>query len=499
MNNKNNDAHLAAANDVGAVEVDIEKCSPMKAKLYRVSDELESRERDRRTISVYDYDDSKIITYSSPTTLEMTRSMPNKDTNDEDNKQYYTYEYIPSPQFHKLHHIFVTLKLFEIQVIPEYEDNVQIRFCDNLIHNVVTDAIISFPYKDGLTEGVYNHRVNTFYNDSYRNKDCLTIKKYDYDIGNRKSLVKWSNALKTRDELFLPLKFFIDSSEKYAIPIHMYNNPNNIKITITYCLALESLIQMRVKNEQGWEIIPPDLKFLQTNDTELKAPKVWGDYRMLLKKELAMEKEGYRILISDNKYLEDEEITKDFNIDLTDEKAVVRQIRYGFLNYKASLFNNHSNYTLDHNNRRQGDDPQEDFSLSYGNVPRITKRSNIHSTRTPDHYHHISDCNEHGIHDIRFDLFSYSIYPDTGVVMDKKSILSGSLRTFRKKTVENGSKKKLPKKSSDDIIGTALIKKQKQFSEQEVDDSISEKFIFKGYCKVFKYLTFKVGTIIIEE
>lgn len=496
--NKNNNGHVAS-------EQDVEIENPpllMKNELYRLQTDLNEEEKIKRTIDVYYYDDTKIITYSSPSILEMTKSIPNKDVDEDNNKQYFTYEYIPSPQFHKLHHVYATIKFSEIRVAPEYADYVQIKVCKNFAHNVVVQASMILPQKGDVTEGVYIHTVDTFYHDSYREKECINVKQYDEMIGNRKELRKWSTVLKTYDELCLPFRFFTDKSDKFAIPIHMYTNPS-VKISVTYCLSLSNLLRMRVKNSEGnWVVIKPNFNFLEGNIKELNAPKVWGIYRMVPKDAVTNEKDGYRILITDIKYMPEQEIKKEHSINLTDEHLVVRSIRYGFLNCKAALFNNLSNYSLEHVKENNGNDPQEDYSLNHGNVPRTSKRSTVHSTLIPNHYFFLSNTISKCIHDIRFDFSPHNIYPDTGIVMNKISMLTFTLRgdKNKKKNTENTKPiLKINYQDPEDAIKTVIKNQKRSMSEQDLDNSVSEKFILKGYCEVFKYLTFKVGTVIVEE
>lgn len=484
----NNEVHIVATNDVNE-----ENFTEMQQTLYMVPEELNDKEAISITKSPFYYEENQVMTYSSESIVEMQYTTPHRNKDE-------TYIYTPSNEYHRLMHVYVSVKLPYIKISSEYEDRVQIKLCKNPMHNIVKSALLKIQNMNG---GYVQH-INTFFLDGYRIKDCLNVKNWDYMVGNRKELSTWSNLLTTSDDLVLPLPFFIDCSSQYSIPLHMFSTSEGVKISICYMLQLDSIIRMRVKDNKGvWIDIPPNIIFLDNNVSELNIPKVWGVYRTLTTGQLIEEKKGFSVLISDFKYIEEKKVTNNFTIDLTDERRSIRGLRYGFLNFKSSIYNNHSNYSLDHLSEKLNINPLEEYSLSHGNIPRITKRAAIHSTSVSNHYNFINSCVDNTINDISFDFSSYNIHSDTSVRLDKSCILSGKLKNNPSLLLEDLEYNKNIKikhtDTPDQIIDKILNNFLNNVNDKYKDDSITNYFIFKCYCRFFKRLTFKVGSVVVED
>lgn len=487
----NNDSHIAASKDV-----DKEKFTEMQESLYTIPDTMSEQEALDHIKCPFYYRTDDITTYSSPTVTEMESSIPNQALDDRTNKQLQQFVYSASGKYHRLLHCYITFKLPDIQVAPEYEDSVQIALCPNLMHNITNMAILRMPG--------YEQPIDTAFLDFYRSNDCPNIKNWDYMIGNRPELQEWDCVLKTRDELTLPLPFYIDMSPKYSVPIHLFPPRDGVEVLVRYSLMLENLLRMRIKDEKGvWHEIPPYLPFLETESKEIGIPKMWGIYRTVTDEQIADDSKGYSIIIPDIKYFTERVVEQNFSIDLTDKQRTIRGVRYGFLNLKAAYYNNHSNYTLSHQNSGVGDDPQEEYELTYGNIHRISKRGTIHSTAIVNHYNLYNNGGYHGgVHNIIFDFSPYNIYADTGVVLNKSSILSGSLRTKKSYPIqeeEKENKLKIRPSDSPDKVLKAVLSSHLILPKEKRDETISSQFLLKGFYKFFRRLTFKVGGVIVSD
>ncbi len=463
-------------------------------------------------LSIFHNDSNKILAYSSGSTLPLESTRGEKD---------YIYNYTVSNKFHKLMNVYATLKLPEIKVASGFSKRVQIALCKNPLHNIISSATLRINTHDGT----FTQTVNTFTADVYRAKDCLNPVLYDYMIGNREELIHWTSNLNTMDELFMPLKFFMDEETNASLSIHMY--PNCVSFKHQYELSLKKLIKMRIKDNDGvWQSVIPEMSFLQYDKDKLDAPTIWGCYRMMEhreddgrnpkkpesgvvndeNREYEEEREnGCKIFIKDYKHLKEVEVRHNLNYDLINEKSAALGVRYAFLNCKAALFNNHSNYSLYHDRLSAIADPQESYSLSFGTDERVTDRATIHSTLVPSFYlFRANNCEiDNTIHDIPFDTHPYRLDPDTTVVFRQPSILSCTLRneedSRKDKQVHKNEYPDLSQLSRTEKMDTVINYTRKTFSECDLDDSTSKKFIFKGYARVLRMVTFKISSITIAE
>lgn len=502
----NHNEYQAASTDVSAAaddRTDIKKeFTPMQERLHLAPDELTDEEVLRVTHNPFRPNLPQVVTYSSPVSVPMEASNPNTTIDPETGIEHHTVEYRPSNDYHRLVHVVAELQVSEISVAPEYEDVVQIKLCDNLLHNIVHSASIRIP-RAANAGGEYQHTVNTFYHDSYRVKDAINISNWDNMVGNRDELTGWSTCLNTYDKLTLPLQFFIEKGESMSIPIHMFQGPQAVKIVITYALSLKDMICMRVKNEHGhWEKIKPYLPYLTIDRPQFTVPTLWGYYRMLPEGQLREEKlHGIQITITDICYWKDTKVNNAFSVDLSNKDLTLRGLRYGFLNTKAQLLNEHSNYTVNHENKKDGAGPQDTYGLTYGSVPRVTSRSSTHAEALANYFHFVAAVKEKGIYDIAFDFTPYSLGPDTTVVFSETSILSGTLRTKScvVETVPRRHQKPKYNEDPEELIKNVLAAHRQTYSEDERSGKQCQIFLFKGYTRQVKQLIFRVGYVEVLE
>lgn len=488
--------NMSEERSITVVKHDLAHYTPYQNRLYGAP----SKDAEITPLSIFYYDSQKVLAYSSGVTLPLDATRGDKDN---------IYKYTVSNKFHKLMHVFATITVPKIKVLPEYKSRVQICFCKNLPHNIIKQSTLTI----STLEQTFSQTINTYTADAYRARDCINGTLYDYMIGNRDELISWGTHLGTHDELFMPLRFFMDEETHMSLPIHMY--PDGVSFKNEYELDLKRLLRMRIKNKKGkWENVIPDLRLLEVDKSNIDTPNIWGEYRMMeyredenveVNREYEEEREkGREIHIKDYVHLKQQDVYHSFTYEFFNENSAVLGIRYSFVNCKAALFNNHSNYGLYHDAVHTSIDPQNQFSLSFGTDDRITHRSTIHSTLIPSFYQLRATLSavDVTIHDILFDANPYRMEPDNTIVFRKTSILTCNLRNEdnsdrnRARVVTDA---KLEKSDPDDQLDSILIHTSKLFNKNELDKSISNKFIFKGYLRVSKVITFSVGAITVHE
>jgi hypothetical protein len=449
----------------------------------------------------------KIVAYSSQITRHMdcTQAPVNRELS----PAKYTYDV--DCQFSKLRNIFATYQFPVIKVAEPYVDLVEISLSPNFMHNFFINAELIID----AGKNKFSQRINTIFMDIYRGRDEDDVDFYDRCIGNRKTLVNWSSELKTNKQLFMPLPYFIDQTDKYAIPTHMYQNKGNIKVVCTFDRDMKKYIQMRVKYKDKWRILPvPELSFLDLNGGKGKMPipELWARHSLIAKEEMEEEKKsGVMIDIIDYEYFEDTVASSKIKLSINREDAALRGIRYGLLNYKAALLNNHSNYSTNHKNPMDGDDPEESHRFVCGQNDRIPLRDSIHSSLIPGFY----SCrrggpDKHLFHDIHWDLYPYAYGPDSTIV-PRNNCLMISLTAPPKapnQIVRTDTAYSVPDKTAKIIFDATnpeqrieeLMKHIEASTDKRLlDNSPTNMYIFKGYVRTAKKIQFKVGDITVIQ
>ena len=479
---------------------DTEDLSPLQELLHTWP--KEKGEPEKPIISLYTYEE-KVLTFASITDHKMNCRIAPSDNEDTEKIMYEV-----DCGMHKLRSVFAVLPFGEIAVGRKFEDRVQIALCPNFMSNYISRARLTI-YCGPKAE--YNHEINTFVHDSYRARDCDDVSTYDYSVGNREELINWSTVLKTPDPLLMPLNFFMNAGYPSSIPLHLYKKHNSIQITVFLQRDITRYIQMRMKNSDGvWIKIPQqeiDLSFLRISKPSFPLPQLWGRYSTLNEFEIADEaKNGYSIVITDYEHLIDQNITGKLITTIPRELSCVRGLRYAFLNNKATLFNYHSNYSSDHNDRTKGHNPEQYHSLTCGELERIPKRESIHSSLVPALYSFRSTCGEKRFfNDLVWDHYPYASGVDSSILprVNKFTLILRDNQSEGSNMLINDKKEyKIPISDieAEKRIDRLLKRIKNNYTKGGfLDDSPSSSFVFKAYCRVTKRITFSEGNIVVEN
>lgn len=326
--------------------------------------------------------------------------------------------YSADKQYNKLMNVYLTWRPPPIVVKEKYRGLVEVAWTPNLFHNIIKS--LSWV----LGRSVEKKFVQTFetYALDLQIKTSPHPELYLHMIGNRPELVEWSNHLETTEDLLLNCPFSFSETEKYAVPLHLLMGEYNALFEVNYVCSLSQLLRMRVREDDTaeWtELASPyiSLNFLEKAPGKklkrIPIPAMYGEYSMLCEDQLAAEKLAHNM----GKYkLHITELVPGIQKETgkgTSQVPLVcdlplRQIHFGFLNYHASLLNNHSNYTTHPYEASKGIGPLEGAGLLHGIVARVPLTDSSHWS-----CHSYYRYSRHAVRLTGYYMHSASYYPDS--------------------------------------------------------------------------------------
>ena len=280
----------------------------------------------------------------------------------------------------------------------------------------------------------------------------------------------------------------------------------SIRVPCSLHLGIEKYLMMKVKGKDGvWNILPhPEMSLLEVAGNSFALPQMWGRFSTLAAREIAEERKGYSIIITDNEHFKDTIVKNKASIPLP-TNASIKGLRYGFLNTKAAHFNNHSNYSTNHTDAKEGKDPQKSFSVKNdkSTVYRIPTRSSVHSTLVSAYYHRRRGALDYKFfHDVTWDHYMYSIYPDSSITAQEDELkvkLHHRDRLPSSKNPKASIKKHLSEYPVSQQVDVVIEHTKATTNDTLLDDSVSQTFLMKGYARVLKRLHFGVGMITVNQ
>lgn len=205
--------------------------------------------------------------------------------------------------YHSLHRSLLSTLTPEIKAKEGYE----IRFCDDLFINMIKEFRLNF----NDTELQYGNDKFLSFNLKLR-KDWETISD---EIGNRDSLVSWSDSIKSEFiSLYLPWCYSVDKSD--AFPLNLCGQSDRLEHIVEFNLKIQNLILIR--ESSSGNLIEFDRSLIQvSNNSEIiPIPEMEGLYTTLTSKEceyincIKDEDEGKKEYFSSSiYYIEDENET----------------------------------------------------------------------------------------------------------------------------------------------------------------------------------------------
>ena len=285
--------------------------------------------------------------------------------------------YVVSNDFDILRNLVLRAYLPDIRVNPEYKDKIIVCWCPYIGHNIIKNIIVKC---DSFNEKIITPKwLDINYNFFINNKEF-----YNYLIGNRSELTKWSSDSIDATSIAFPLPVF-NRNESFSFPIFRIRNLNDkLKFKSTYNLKLTKLIRMKMLNDEGkYVTIEPKMKYLDesTNKT-IKIPKMFGQYVKLSEFDIQNRLSLPYNSVFENVYCLKSDATKitenERNVSIELESAYpVKGIFVCVVNTKKEKINLHSEYCIkvNQNGKIKKINPIKHISMKYNDNNRTVKFS----------------------------------------------------------------------------------------------------------------------------
>jgi hypothetical protein len=258
-----------------------------------------------------------------------------------------------------------------IRVKKEFEQKIQVRWCEDPAINIISDAKLSYG----------SDKIGNLNSKSIRAKLKLfkgndEQKFIDNQIGNIPELQQWNIYLPSVTVKF-EFPWFYSADDTLGLPLYYSCNDKHFVHSYSLNNKLVNLLRMRIlKDDDTYEIIPVDLKYLHVEERieTLKTPEIMGIYIKLLPDEV----DSYKCWTRENKYgdfyIEDiVECTSDnpsvygkkLSVEMN-ENAIIHTMVWLAENRTAKELGNLSNYTTNILDKNLGYDPIEWSTLHIG-------------------------------------------------------------------------------------------------------------------------------------
>lgn len=347
-----------------------------------------------------------------------------------------SYVYRSQMNFDRLLSVSVRQQLPRTRVKPEHEGNVEIRWCENLLNNIILSATVKYGtiYSQTITRQVLDFHRHALVKSSY--------KLYDHNLGNRKELTSWSAELPEVDDLTVELPFsFCDDLDDIskALPLNILR-ASGIEVTFSVVpmLTLSKLLLIRRKEGDEWKQLKPTNEMIKeflicerlTEPTpgnfefikvkKLNVPELSGEYAKLSPAVLQDDKgpcelDMIEYLIEKIPIASDQPITHPVKTRSTVKSTIIMAE-----NQLSVLFNDYSNYTT-HVDRREGRWPISEYQLTFDENDRIERtHAVVESRRNGQRYYRIHDPDEKGYLIINYSYHPRTSLPDTTYSYDQE-------------------------------------------------------------------------------
>jgi hypothetical protein len=284
--------------------------------------------------------------------------------------------YTASKKFDSLLKIEAHITLLPIKVKEQYKNKISICYHHNLGHNVLYEGECKIDNDHyGYMDSIYMD-INSQY--FVRKRDL-----YDNMIGNIKFLEEWGSQLPALP-LVVPQPYHFSRNTRVSLPI-LKSISNTITFEYKIRTKLTDLIKMRVSTKDGYKEIKCNLKYLDTKNTHIPVPEMWGRYS-----EMTDEERNWRKSIDEKTqeprkqviYIEDIDKNSSKNPIIVGSKETISlagtaPAKHVF--WVASLIDSgYSNYTTNRENVYNGWNPCSKTSIKYGSSDRIEECGHEH-------------------------------------------------------------------------------------------------------------------------
>jgi hypothetical protein len=176
--------------------------------------------------------------------------------------------------FHGLHRSFLVTKTPDIKVKQEFQEEYKIRFCQDLMINMINEARLEFNTAE-------LHFFNRMVLNRWKKQGNLSDNDHR-EIGNQPHLTTSSNHLRSTSLSFFPPWTYAQGKSMY-FPLQLCGDRDNLDHNIDFILDLSQLLIM----EKNGDWIPVEMDKLEIvgNVVKIPVPQLVGEYTTLTKNE----------------------------------------------------------------------------------------------------------------------------------------------------------------------------------------------------------------------
>lgn len=330
-------------------------------------------------------------------------------------------EYIPNEAFDYLKAQYADVMTPSVRVKQKWLKFVQIAWSPNFFNNIFKSGGL---FQD--TDIIQS--INPLFLDHKKQSDLRLgegmRKLLENMIRDQKVLGEWRTKIPAyRCEC--PLPFYNSDHISKAIPLFLKNSLSRFVFKFTFERNISKLMRMRVRKSEDaeWKDIPFNWEYLDMEKGQkIDFPRLWGRYSCIGETEKEQRRKfSHTYYTTDMIVVESDSVVR-FGTPCTlplQSIYPVERIVVVAQNMDAAKLNNHSNYTTNTHNTKEGWNPVETIGIKYGNSDRIPEMESFHFEKMEHYYTSRSAPMESGWNVISMSDRPYKLHPDVGVVFYK--------------------------------------------------------------------------------
>lgn len=332
-------------------------------------------------------------------------------------REGFNYVYMADNNFHLLLWTCLIWKLPKVSIRDEYKGRVQISWIKNLGISIIKEAGLYFGDKKLQYMDMYWYCI--YHKFLLRDPEKKRI--FSKMIGNRKSLIEWSDTLE-QNTIIVPQPWYYSQNEVHAFPLFLCKN-KFLKHKYNFRDRIQELLRMRVlQSNQEWkELSEINLSYLEFEQDILSPPEMIGKYIQLSEEEYEYRKDTRIVYYLNDIVKLTEETPKrgsefiSLDVNIPDPCQAIFFIGENLNNTKIRKYTEF--------NTSSNESPFSTFKMIYGTTEKILERD-LKTIEYLESFYHFTVVSKNlykGCHGIIlcYDIFSPD--PDTSIVFKNLS------------------------------------------------------------------------------
>jgi hypothetical protein len=280
--------------------------------------------------------------------------------------------------YHFLNDSYMKFTSPSIKIRPDFKGKVQICWCRNMGNNIVESA--SFKENNELFNS-WDHTWADMYSQWFCQSGSGKRDRYNSGMGNIPELTNWTEYLPVHNfNVAQPWFYsFYPGLKSSGFPILYKGTNTKAEHRYMFKRKITDLLRVRVlQSDNTWKEIPKHLyhKYVNIKSTDsIKIPELWGDFSYVTDNELKQFKckSEYNYYYRDVIEFNSLNPTFEGSVDgvAIHSKNPCLALFWAAENQNSTQVNNHSNYTTDNYNIKEGLNPISKVTLNYGEIKKF--------------------------------------------------------------------------------------------------------------------------------